>query len=638
MGQAAMSYPLHQRKMFALVASSSFFAPVVILLFGCSCFFQFDLAASSAATTNLPEVYNDKGQLKCYIDSDTSHPKCNHALETDIDLSFEPKTMSVVLPCANEHEYARKTVQAVFKSFPKAERDKLLEIIVVDDGSSPRLDERWINKKVQRKFNTTVVRHDTTHGLIGAKKSGGDAAKGDIVVFFDCHVAPQKDWYKPFFSKIGENFKRIIVPMITDLDIDTWTERLRNNGQAKCYLTFDADFKWFNSADDDVPVLSGGLLGMSRRWWHMTGGYDPVMRGWGGENLDQALRSWLCGGEVKNAPTSYVAHMWRVPHDSRTTARFTTPPNSVMVNRFRAAKAWTGLYADKMSEEFKYGPYARGVKDPDEASGKAPWYGNISNILEIKNNLQCRDFSWFIWRFGLVYLKGGLVPEYTFMLRWDHRTAVTKIEPESNFKKDKSLGVDGFKSIAEREELVKSTDYNNRQYNPKKNDMCLQYMKGPGTSGDGRGHVEMKPCDSDNHRQRFHWANKSKFPGMRGIRAWNTDQCLDDIPNNGKVTTYVCDVAGEAMGQQWGFDLFGNLIKNAHPGSHGNRHRCMDGGKLNEGTCRDANTKARGYWRMENYNIPKERELYERAWIDTPEIFQGGKAEGRVGTGLDDEL
>lgn len=121
--------------------------------------------------------------------------------------------------------------------------------------------------------------------------------------------------------------------MITDLDIDTWTERMRNNGQAKCYMTFDADFKWFNSRDNDVPVLSGGLLGMSRRWWLMTGGYDPIMRGWGGENLDQSLRSWLCGGEIVNAPTSYVAHMWRVGHDPRTTARFSTPPNSAMVNR-----------------------------------------------------------------------------------------------------------------------------------------------------------------------------------------------------------------------------------------------------------------------------------------------------------------
>lgn len=54
-----------------------------------------------------------------------------------------------------------------------------------------------------------------------------------MIVFFDCHVAPQEDWYQPFFSHVTENYRRIVVPMITDLDIDTWTERYRNNGQAK---------------------------------------------------------------------------------------------------------------------------------------------------------------------------------------------------------------------------------------------------------------------------------------------------------------------------------------------------------------------------------------------------------------------
>ena len=63
--------------------------------------------------------------------------------------------------------------------------------------------------------------------------------------------------------------------------------------KAKCYLTWDADFKWFTSDDPleakqqcisrhslrdssaclrYVPILSGGLLGISKRWWNETGG------------------------------------------------------------------------------------------------------------------------------------------------------------------------------------------------------------------------------------------------------------------------------------------------------------------------------------------------------------------------------
>lgn len=36
-------------------------------------------------------------------------------------------------------------------------------------------------------------------------------------------------------------------------------------------------------------------------------GYDSSMRSWGGENIDQSLRTWLCGGEIVYAEGSRVA-------------------------------------------------------------------------------------------------------------------------------------------------------------------------------------------------------------------------------------------------------------------------------------------------------------------------------------------
>ena len=37
-------------------------------------------------------------------------------------------------------------------------------------------------------------------GLIAAKKSGGDAALGDVIVFFDCHVKPRDGWEEAFLK------------------------------------------------------------------------------------------------------------------------------------------------------------------------------------------------------------------------------------------------------------------------------------------------------------------------------------------------------------------------------------------------------------------------------------------------------
>merc|ERR1719183_3433998 len=102
----------------------------------------------------------------------------------------------------------------------------------------------------------------------------------------------------------------MVVPQITALDVDTWTEVRGGGGMAKCYLTWDVDFKWVDSEDPYMPAISGGLLGLSNRMWRETGGYDKFMLGWGGENLDQSLRMWLCGGEILAASRSRVAHMW----------------------------------------------------------------------------------------------------------------------------------------------------------------------------------------------------------------------------------------------------------------------------------------------------------------------------------------
>ncbi|CAD7955277.1 unnamed protein product [Amoebophrya sp. A120] len=429
------------------------------------------------------------------------------------------KTMSVILPCAGEGEYAFKTARSIFQSWDIAKGDDenddhptLHEIIVVDDGTQPKLADTHLPEQVTKDYRIKIVRNDRTVGLINAKKIGGDHATGDILTFFDCHVAPQNDWYVHFFEKINENYKRIVVPSITALDLNTWSQQGRHEaGVAKCYLTFDADFKWFNSDDDYVPLLSGGLLSMSKRWWEETGGYDEFMKGWGGENIDQSLRTWLCGGEMITLPHVQVAHMWRVHSDPRTQRKYSVPGNSVTVNRFRAAKAWMGEYAQKMENEFGYGRGQRGSN----------WYGDLANLLSVKQKNNCREFGWYLNRFRHVYIDGGLIPEHTFLI-------------EQVFNENGKVA-------GAAQESSSSTKIN------QKKKLCLTYLRGSGTSSDGNGEVGFKDCDPRNDRQRWHLANYRK-----GLRAWNTDQCLVDRGQN-KFQTYICDISGRDISENFKF-------------------------------------------------------------------------------------
>lgn len=475
----------------------------------------------------------------------------------DPELSWRPHSLSVVLPCAGEGEFAFKTVRSVFDSTPQS---ILREIIVVDDGSSPPLETTHLTEDVRAQYRVRVIRHAETVGLIGAKKDGGDAATGDIVVFFDCHVAPQPGWHRSFLGLIAENYRRIVVPVITDLDVTHWRQRGGNRGQAKCYLTWDADFKWFDSNDPYVPVLSGGLLGISKRWWNETGGYDEKMIGWGGENLDQSLRSWLCGGEIMMAKDSFVAHMWRVPGDPRTAPRYTVKPGAANANRARAAVAWFGEFGEKLGSFPQLAPDRRG---PDGG----PWYGDIGNILEVRQRLKCRSFAWFMHRFKHVYEDGGLIPAETF----------------------------GIRAVADGQ--------------------CLTYEGQPGTSPNGYGRAVLRPCEPGSERQRWHVANRDmsrQGQCCSGIRAWNTDQCIIGASQGTAVKTFVCDIAGKRPDQAWELTSDGRIRQ------RGRRHflgdRCLEpsgAGDVEERSCPAAGRAAS--WTKDSPGEPPEYVLYKKA-------------------------
>ena len=322
-------------------------------------------------------------------------------------LNTDDPTISVVLPCAEEREYALKTVNSVRESTP----DHILkEIIVVDDASASPLSE-LITGDSAKKVN--FLRHEEQQGLIRSKADGANAAQGDIVMFLDCHVKPATDWWKPIVSNIETNYKRVVMPIITNLDVDTWTDVSppgQGNGAAKCYITMDAEFKWFTGQSQHdqqdgvnyVPVLSGGLLAISKQWWEETGGYDEEMQIWGGENIDQSLRVWLCGGEIVSAPDSRVAHMWRVPEKASTHARYRSKGNVATTNRFRATTMWFGEFNEKVKKFPEFSAI------PDQ---------NVDNIRAHTNNLQCKNFRWYIDHFSDIYHDAGVLPPSVFMIK-----------------------------------------------------------------------------------------------------------------------------------------------------------------------------------------------------------------------------
>jgi len=301
--------------------------------------------------------------------------------------------ISVVLPCAQEGDYAMKTVMSFCDRTPA---EALQEIIVVDDGSAPPIKRRL--ESVDKRCKLRVLRHEQTMGLMIAKQTGGDAAVGEFIGFFDCHVAPNRGWHLEIIKLLQLSPRRLVVPLITDLDLDIWDERASSAVNAKCYIDWNADFAWFEDDSDFIPIISGGLVAIGKQWWHESGGFDKDMRGWGGENVDQSLRTWLCGGDIVRAKSSRVAHMWRLSSDKRTSAHYHLVTGTE--NTARVAAAWF----DDFRVKFKENKLSHGGPD-------------VSKVLERKHALGCKPFVFFLHRFRRAYIKGGVLPELCFHLR-----------------------------------------------------------------------------------------------------------------------------------------------------------------------------------------------------------------------------
>merc|ERR1719350_1721308 len=136
--------------------------------------------------------------------------------------------------------------------------------------------------------------------------------------------------------------------------------------------------------------------------------------------------------------------------------------------------------------------------------------------------------------------------------------------------------------------------------------MCLRFKGQAGTSGMGSEGVELAPCQPNNDR--FFWhAGNARIRNRKccsGLRAWNTEQCLQ-----GATGTGICEISGSNGIQAWSLGK-GGLLKQGH-----NKCLASNGrGELAEMPCLALQgADAGGRWKMISNREPEETTLYRRA-------------------------
>lgn len=312
-------------------------------------------------------------------------------LETSRGRSFEG--ISLIIPIRDEDEFISKTISF---TLGLSNRSLVKEIIVVDDCSKREVSS-LLNEELPSSYlqYIKVIRLDKCEGLIRSRILGADASRSSVIVFMDGHCRPKDGWIEPLIDRLRERPKAIVCPMIEDIDRYTWKD-LGTFG-LKMMFDWNFEFNWYEDFTDTIPIASGGLYAITREWWEESGKYDPGMLEWGGENIEQSIRIWRCGGEIVAEKKSRVGHIFK--RDPKP-----NPENKLVLQVQRNQKRAALVWLDK--KRYKYFETIHNVVQTlnETHSGVG-----LETRHQIKERLNCKPFSWYVDKFRASFDRGGLL-------------------------------------------------------------------------------------------------------------------------------------------------------------------------------------------------------------------------------------
>ncbi|XP_068452869.1 polypeptide N-acetylgalactosaminyltransferase 6 [Clinocottus analis] len=335
---------------------------------------------------------SDRISLSRSLGDDTRPSEC---VERKFRLCPALPTTSVIIVFHNEAwSTLLRTVYSVLHTSPAS---LLKEIILVDDASvadhlKTQLEEFVLPLKIVR-----VVRQLERKGLITARLLGASIAQGEILTFLDAHCECFHGWLEPLLARIVEEPTAVVSPEISTIDLESFqffkpspSSHAFNRGNFDWSLSFGWEpipeeamkLRKDETYPVKTPTFAGGLFSISKKYFEHIGTYDDKMEIWGGENVEMSFRVWQCGGQLEIIPCSLVGHVFRTksPHT------FPKGTSVITRNQVRLAEVWM--------DDYKKIFYRRNKDAAVMASENK--YGDISDRLNLRENLKCKNFTWYL--------------------------------------------------------------------------------------------------------------------------------------------------------------------------------------------------------------------------------------------------
>ncbi|HYF94827.1 MAG TPA: glycosyltransferase family 2 protein [Symbiobacteriaceae bacterium] len=199
---------------------------------------------------------------------------------------------SVIIPAKNEIPHLWYTVHMIRQMW-EHHPDEGGEIIVIDDGSTD-FTQTFLNDWVIKGF----VKSIRTEGVSGprARQLGAEAARGDVLFFFDAHILVAHD----FFNKALHTIRNRIWDTVGTVHYPIcWNGILMNHAATHYVLTLEKNFWGVNAVGNfkELTETAGsghGCFACRRDRFLEVGGYRAPFVEYGGEEtyLNLKMRMW----------------------------------------------------------------------------------------------------------------------------------------------------------------------------------------------------------------------------------------------------------------------------------------------------------------------------------------------------------
>lgn len=259
------------------------------------------------------------------------------------------KPLSIVIAAYNANDTLPHTLRSIESQNLSPEKKKLIDVVIVDDGSKERIADFLDKYKTEFSFSIRVIRNEKNQGLSTARNIGATAARYDDLVFIDADILLASNFLYQTSCMLQLSPSSVYVAMKKNLDRDANASTIAQAAiglpvpdsftDKRVMRTFEKDQPWVNVVEktsvilaldesdkfknfghgrvingyDLASMVTGHNMSLTRKTFMRAKGFSLEFKGWGLEDAYFGARCIASGSFVIPLISTGVYHIDHPP-------------------------------------------------------------------------------------------------------------------------------------------------------------------------------------------------------------------------------------------------------------------------------------------------------------------------------------